>query len=169
MCGQPTVLYPTGLQALGPSAWTLQALSARGRALPRGWQMWALLAVLGALNVAILTVHSSVLAACGRLGGLNPGEPLAVASYVKRLSNAAGAAHDYVHFIKDLLLAWRAGPAPLELVWADEFDGPGIDTASWSFMLGNGSQYGLPGAHCSLSAISKTCCRVGHCDRHFCS
>ena len=63
-----------GLQALGPSAWTLQALGAQGRALPRGWQMWVLLAVLGALNVAILTVHSSVLAACSRLGGLSPGE-----------------------------------------------------------------------------------------------
>ena len=75
MCDQHTVLCPPGLQALEPSAWTLQALGARGRALPRGWQMWALLAVLGALNVAILMVHSSVLAACSRLGGLSPGVP----------------------------------------------------------------------------------------------
>ena len=43
------------------------------------------------------------------------------------------------------VLERRAGPAPLELVWADEFDGPGINTTSWSFMLGDGSQYGLPG------------------------
>ena len=70
---RPGDACPPGAQALSPSAWTLQALSARGRALPQNWQMWALLAVLGALNVATLTVHSSVLAACSRLGGLSPG------------------------------------------------------------------------------------------------
>ncbi|KAK9833432.1 hypothetical protein WJX81_005146 [Elliptochloris bilobata] len=53
----------------------------------------------------------------------------------------------------DIKTAWtfhdhgnsHAGPTPLELVWADEFDGPGIDATFWSFQLGNGSQYGVPG------------------------
>ena len=71
-----------------------------------------------------------------------------------------------LHFVMELLLAWRAGPAPLELVWADEFDGPGIDAASWSFMLGNGSQYGLPGAHCFIPATLHTCWAVALKEMH---
>ncbi len=31
-----------------------------------------------------------------------------------------------------------------QLVWADEFDAAQLDTSKWSYMLGDGSQYGLP-------------------------
>jgi len=31
------------------------------------------------------------------------------------------------------------------LVWADEFDGESLDTEKWSYMTGDGSEYGIPG------------------------
>lgn len=31
------------------------------------------------------------------------------------------------------------------LVWADEFDGDTLNTAKWSYMIGDGSDYGIPG------------------------
>jgi len=50
-----------------------------------------------------------------------------------------------------LVVAW-APPATAEcdgiprceLVWADEFDGSEVDSAKWSFQLGDGSEVGLP-------------------------
>ena len=46
-----------------------------------------------------------------------------------------------------------AGPAAAQcvnlpncqLVWSDEFDGNQVDTSKWEFMLGDGSQFGIPG------------------------
>ena len=42
-----------------------------------------------------------------------------------------------------------AGPASAqpayELVWADDFDGPALDTSKWAYQTGDGSQYGLNG------------------------
>jgi beta-glucanase (GH16 family) len=32
---------------------------------------------------------------------------------------------------------------PLELIWSDEFDGSDLDLSKWSYMYGNGSQYGI--------------------------
>lgn len=32
-----------------------------------------------------------------------------------------------------------------QLVWQDEFDGTAIDTTKWSFQIGNGEAYGIPG------------------------
>ncbi|MFA5481142.1 MAG: glycoside hydrolase family 16 protein [Bacilli bacterium] len=32
-----------------------------------------------------------------------------------------------------------------ELYWEDDFDGSSLNTANWSYMLGNGSDYGIPG------------------------
>ena len=32
-----------------------------------------------------------------------------------------------------------------ELVWADEFDGDALDTSSWSYQLGDGTEFGIPG------------------------
>lgn len=52
------------------------------------------------------------------------------------------------------MLALAATPAALAnctvdpncpLVWADEFDGTELDTSKWSYMIGNGQIYGLPG------------------------
>ncbi len=37
-----------------------------------------------------------------------------------------------------------AAQADWQLVWSDEFDGPAVDTTKWSFMLGDGTSYGLP-------------------------
>ena len=31
------------------------------------------------------------------------------------------------------------------MVWSDEFDGNAVDTSKWEFMLGDGSQFGIPG------------------------
>ena len=31
------------------------------------------------------------------------------------------------------------------LVWSDEFDGTAVNTDNWEFMIGNGSNYGIPG------------------------
>lgn len=41
------------------------------------WRMRALLALVVALNLASLAIHSSALALCGRLGGLSAGALLA--------------------------------------------------------------------------------------------
>jgi len=32
-----------------------------------------------------------------------------------------------------------------KLVWSDEFDGDTLNTAKWSYMIGDGSDYGIPG------------------------
>lgn len=59
------------------------------------------------------------------------------------------------------------GAAPLELLWADEFKGPGINASSWSFQLGDGSQYGVPGAprpQPTLTAGCAGCARVAGAD-----
>ena len=32
-----------------------------------------------------------------------------------------------------------------QLVWSDEFDGDALDMARWSYMTGDGSEYGIPG------------------------
>lgn len=32
-----------------------------------------------------------------------------------------------------------------QLVWEDEFNGTELDTSRWSYMIGDGSQYGIPG------------------------
>ncbi|MCK5066199.1 MAG: hypothetical protein KAR16_02110 [Bacteroidales bacterium] len=31
------------------------------------------------------------------------------------------------------------------LVWADEFEGDALDTERWSYMIGDGTEYGIPG------------------------
>lgn len=38
-----------------------------------------------------------------------------------------------------------ASQTPAEPVWADEFDGPSINTANWTLEIGTGTQYGLVG------------------------
>ncbi len=38
-----------------------------------------------------------------------------------------------------------AVPAGYSLVWHDEFAGTAVDESNWSFMLGDGSGYGIPG------------------------
>ncbi|CAL8465137.1 g4672 [Coccomyxa elongata] len=39
----------------------------------------------------------------------------------------------------------RASDLGFRLLWSDEFAGTSIDTASWTFENGDGSQYGIPG------------------------
>ncbi|GAB4254824.1 MAG: hypothetical protein Kow00109_30080 [Acidobacteriota bacterium] len=36
-------------------------------------------------------------------------------------------------------------PSGWRLVWADEFDGTTVDTNRWEFMIGDGTNYGIPG------------------------
>ncbi|MEZ6243315.1 MAG: family 16 glycosylhydrolase [Phycisphaerales bacterium] len=38
-----------------------------------------------------------------------------------------------------------AAPAQLDLYWADEFDGPALDTSVWEYQIGTGAGDGLPG------------------------
>lgn len=32
-----------------------------------------------------------------------------------------------------------------QLVWSDEFEGESLDQGKWSYMIGDGSDYGIPG------------------------
>ena len=36
-------------------------------------------------------------------------------------------------------------PKGYELIWNDEFDGESLDSSKWSYMIGNGAEYGNPG------------------------
>lgn len=44
-----------------------------------------------------------------------------------------------------LLAGSAMSQAPYELYWQDEFEGTQLDTQVWSYMIGDGSQYGNPG------------------------
>jgi beta-glucanase (GH16 family) len=41
--------------------------------------------------------------------------------------------------VQALTLSLRSAYADWQLVWAGEFDGPGIDATRWTFDLGNGT------------------------------
>ncbi len=40
------------------------------------------------------------------------------------------------------------------ILWSDEFAGTSVDTASWTFENGDGSQYGIPGLSSSLRRLA---------------
>jgi beta-glucanase (GH16 family) len=44
-----------------------------------------------------------------------------------------------------LMLSVAAGGQNWNLVWADEFDGDTLNTDLWSYMIGDGTDYGIPG------------------------
>jgi beta-glucanase (GH16 family) len=48
-------------------------------------------------------------------------------------------------FVCVLIACQAASQASYELVWEDEFTGTSLDTQKWSYMYGDGSQYGNPG------------------------
>ena len=47
------------------------------------------------------------------------------------------------HLLLILLLSDLNGQG-WKLVWSDEFDGDSLDGSKWSYMLGDGTDYGLP-------------------------
>ena len=44
-----------------------------------------------------------------------------------------------------LVLPGKLSGQEWQLVWSDEFDGESLDQDKWSYMIGDGSDYGIPG------------------------
>ena len=60
------------------------------------------------------------------------------------------------------------GGLPWELLFSDEFEGSSLDQSKWSYLIGQGYEYGLPGfsngevVSCSTNAVLWCC--AGLCD-----
>jgi beta-glucanase (GH16 family) len=50
----------------------------------------------------------------------------------------------FIWLLMAALLPLPAVSQDWQLVWADEFEGDGLDTSKWSYMTGDGTDYGLP-------------------------
>lgn len=64
------------------------------------------------------------------------------------LTGPAGLAADAELLAPGTKLGASAAPTvsgDYTLVWSDEFDGTAVDPNNWEFMIGNGSDYGVPG------------------------